>query len=189
VLGDIDINPGLRLVLQGMLKLGDVIEITGRFEFILSTNPFAIEIRAQASMSLLKIGSFNIDGVFRVDGDGFAAYVDVSLGGGFGGDIGLSFNAGATLEIYIGSLNQKVLTKADGSQVTVRAGFKLNINGSVTFLGFASASGSVTITMQRDVFSIEFDITLSLGPLSVVGPRRRRDLYRQRARAWPCCWM
>jgi hypothetical protein len=107
VLGDIDIDPGLRLVLQGKLKIGDVVEITGRFEFILSTNPFAIEIRAQASMSLLKIGSFNIDGVFRVDGDGFAAFVDVSLGGGFGGDIGLSFDAGATLEIYIGSLNSR----------------------------------------------------------------------------------
>jgi hypothetical protein len=48
-----------------------------------------------------------------------------------------------------------------------KAGFKLNINGSVTFLGFASASGSITITMQRDVFSIEFDISLSLGPLSI----------------------
>src|SRR6185295_5737444 len=70
-------------------------------------------------------------------------------------------------ELYIGGLAQKILTKADGTQVTVKAGFKLNINGSVTFLGFAEASGSVTITLQRDVFSIEFDVSLNLGPLSV----------------------
>ena len=100
-------------------------------------------------MKLLGIGEFDIDGVFRLDADGFAAYINVSLKAGFGGDIGLSFQAGATVELYIGGLPQKILTKADGTQVTVKAGFKLNISGSVTFLGFASASGSITITMQR----------------------------------------
>ncbi|MBK8118783.1 MAG: hypothetical protein IPK39_05835 [Sulfuritalea sp.] len=167
IFGDITINPGIRLVLQGMLKLGSVVEISGRFEFSLSQNPFSIDIKAQATMKLFGIGEFSIDGVLRVDGDGLAAYINVSIGGGFGGDIGLSFQAGATLELYIGSLQQKILTKADGTQVTVKAGFRLNINGTVTFLGFASASGSITITLQRDVFSIEFDISLALGPLTV----------------------
>jgi hypothetical protein len=81
-----------------------------------------------------------------------------------------------------------VLTKADGSQVTVLAGFKLNINGSVTFLGFASASGSITITMQRDVFSIEFDISLSLGPLSIAA-RGGAAIYTDSAPGLACCWM
>jgi hypothetical protein len=67
--------------------------------------------------------------VFRVDADGVAAYLSVSLQAGFGGDIGLSFDASATLELYIGGLSEKLLTKADGSQVSVKAGFKLNING------------------------------------------------------------
>jgi hypothetical protein len=182
VFGDVTINPGLRLVLQGQLKLGTVVEISGRFEFILSTNPFAIEIRAQASMSLFGIGSFNIDGVFRVDRDGFAAFINVSLGGGFGGNIGLSFQAGATLEIYIGSLDQKVLTKADGTTVTVLAGFRLNINGSVTFLGFASASGSVTITLQRNAFSIRVRHLARTRPADHCRAWRRRHLHRRQAR-------
>lgn len=167
VFGDITIDPGIRLVLQGMLKIGSAVEMSGRFEFSFSPNPFSIDIRAQAKMKLLGIGQFDIDAVFRLDGDGFAAYANLSLQAGFGGDIGLSFQAGATLELYIGPLNQKILTKADGTQVTVKAGFKLNINGTVTFLGFASASGSVTLTLQRDVFSIEFDVTIALGPISV----------------------
>ena len=144
-----------------------MVDIEGRFEFSFSPNPFSIEIKALAKMKLFGIGEFEIDGVFRVDKDGFAAYINVSLNAGFGGDIGLSFSAGATLELYIGGLPEKVLTTADGSTVTVKQGFKLNINGSVTFLGFAEASGSVTITLQAGVFSIEFDIALNLGPLTV----------------------
>ena len=73
----------------------------------------------------------------------------------------------AFLQLYFGSLNEKVLTLATGDTVTVKQGFKLHLAGSVTFLGFAEASGSVTITLQRDVFSIEFDVSLNLGPLSV----------------------
>jgi hypothetical protein len=49
----------------------------------------------------------------------------------------------------------------------VKAGLKLNIHGTVEFLGFASASGSITITLQTGVFSIEFDVTIALGPLTV----------------------
>jgi hypothetical protein len=118
VFDDVTLQPGLRLVLQGELKLGAVVEISGRFEFLIG--PTALEIRAAATMKLLKVGEFNVDGVFRVGDDGFAAYIDVSLGG-FGADIGLSFNAAATLQIYIGTLPEKVLTKVDGSEVTVKA--------------------------------------------------------------------
>jgi hypothetical protein len=45
VFGDITIDPGLRLVLQGMLKLGSAVEISGRFEFSIGPNPCSIESR------------------------------------------------------------------------------------------------------------------------------------------------
>jgi hypothetical protein len=167
VIGDVTIEAGLRLVLAGKLVLGPVLEIEGRFEFAISTDPFFIEIKALAKMKLLGVGEFDIDAVLRVDGDGFAAFINVDISGGFGGDLGLQFNVGATLELYIGSLNEKILTRADGTTVAVKQGFRLTLEGSVSFLGFAEASGTVIITLQADVFSLEFDISLNLGPLTV----------------------
>ena len=93
-------------------------------------------------------GVIDGSGLLRLDGDGLAAYIDLSISGGFGGDIGLAFDVSATLELYVGSLNQKVLTLADGTSVTVKQGFKLHMQGSVTFLGFASASGAVEVVMH-----------------------------------------
>ena len=167
ILKDVAINPGLHLVMQGELTIGSAVKISGRFEFLFSTNPVALEIRANAQMSLFGIGVFHIDGALRVDADGVAAYLNVDVGGSFGAQIGLSFNAGATVELYVGSQQQKVLTLADGSQVTVLAGFKLNIHGSVSFMNLASASGSITITLRSNVFSIEFDVAFSLGPITL----------------------
>jgi len=167
VLGDVTIHSGIHIVLEGALDIGTAVHMNGRFEFTFSPNPFVIDIKVHAAMSLFGIGQFDIDGVLRLDRDGLAAYIDLSIGAGFGGQIGLSFNVQANLQLYFGSLNEKVLTLATGDTVTVKQGFKLHLAGSVTFLGFAEASGSVTITLQRDVFSIEFDVSLNLGPLSV----------------------
>ncbi|MBT8144808.1 MAG: hypothetical protein KJO55_08905, partial [Gammaproteobacteria bacterium] len=165
VIGDVTIENGFRIVLQGKLVLGPVVEIEGRFELSISSTH--LEIKALAKMKLFGIGEFEINAVMRIDATGFALYVDLSIGADFGEDIGLSFSVEATLEIYIGSLAEKHLTLADGTPIVVKQGFKLRLAGEVTFLGFASASGMVTITMQAGVFSIEFDVMLSLGPLSI----------------------
>ena len=165
VFGDVTIASGLRIVLQGKLILGPVVQIEGRFEF--SISPTHLEIAAFARMKMIGFGEFEINGAMRVDNTGFALYIDVSIGSGFGGGIGLSFSVEATLQIYIGSLNEKTLNLADGSSVVVKRGFKLRLAGEVTFLGFATASGSTTITLQAGVFSVEFDVSLNLGPLTV----------------------
>ena len=111
---ELGVNPTFNLLLEGKLKLGDVVDIEGHFEFVFTPSPFSIEIRAQAKMSLFGMGSFDIDGSFRLDGTGFAAYINLDISGDFGGPIGLQFNVGATLELYIGTLDEKVLTKAAG---------------------------------------------------------------------------
>ncbi|MCK4537152.1 MAG: hypothetical protein KAT93_09065, partial [Desulfuromonadales bacterium] len=162
VIGDVTIESGLRLLLAGKLKLGPLVDIEGHFELAIRYD--SLEIKAMAKMQLLGIGGFDIDAVLRIDADGLAAYINVDIGLGFGGDLGLQFEVGATLELYIGSLSEKTLTLVDGTTVAVKQGFKLTLLGSVTFLGFAEASGYTIITLQSDVFSIEFDITLDLGP-------------------------
>ena len=164
ILGDVTISDGLHIILEGELVIGPLIEISGRFEFTLDSS--GIDIKAKARMKLLGVGQYDIDGVLRVDQDGLAAYLDVNLSVGFGEDIGLSFDVSATLELSTAS-HDKDLTKADGSTVTLKPGFKLHLVGTVTFLGFAKPSGSVTITLQQQQFSIEFDVSLHLGPLSV----------------------
>ena len=164
VIGDVTLDPGLLIKLEGELIIGSIIEISGHFEF--SIRPDAVEIKVSATMKLLGIGNFDIDAVLRVDGDGLAAYINLSISAGFGEDIGLSFEAGATLELNTAS-HTKILTTADGETISLPSGFKLNIHGSVTFLGFAEASGYITITALSDRFTIEFDIMLHLGPLEV----------------------
>ena len=101
-------------------------------------------------MKLLGLGEFDLDAVFRVDGDGLALYANVAISGGFGGDIGLNFDVSATLELGIIS-NPKVLTTADGDTVTIDPGFRLthaglgHLPGLCRGLGLASPSPSCRI--------------------------------------------
>ncbi len=141
-------------------------------------------------MTLLSIGQFDIDGVFRIDADGIAAYINVSLNASFRRrhrpvvrcrrDASSSTSAGC---------RRRCSRRADGSQVTVKAGLKLNISGTVTFLGFASASGSVTITLQSGVFSVEFGRVDHARAADDRREGRRGDLHRQPPGPSRCCWM
>ena len=165
-IGNVTIGPDYAFVLEGRLIIGPVLEISGHFEFTFVADPFTVEVKAEALMRLFGIGEFNIDAVLRIDSDGLAAFIDVNLSAGFGGNLGLSFNASATLELNTGR-NPKTLTKANGTPITLASGFKLRIAGEVTFLGFARASGSVTVALLADRFTVEFNVLLHLGPIDV----------------------
>ena len=41
------------------------------------------------------------------------------------------------------------------------------ISGSVNFLNLVSASGSITIAILSDRFTIEFDVMLTIGPIAL----------------------
>ena len=164
VIGDVTLSAGLRILLEGELIIGSLITVSGSFEFVIA--PTYVEIKASATMTLLDMGEFAIDAVFRVDEDGLAIYTNLSISAGFGEDLGLRFEASATLELSTATYT-KELTTADGEIISIDPGFRLKLAGSVTFLGFASASGSITITAQPDRFTLEFDVMVHLGPIDV----------------------
>src|SRR5262249_49228790 len=96
--GHVLIHNGLFLYLGGDLKIaGGLVDIKGEFTFSFSENPFFIEATSDATITLLGIGGLHFDGGFRIDQNGLAFYADIDVGANFGHDIGLSFNASATV--------------------------------------------------------------------------------------------
>ena len=142
--------------------------------FDLSENaPFIFTLQGQVSVVLFSIGTFDARVFLGIGRAGLVIYGEISadLFGDFGRDIGLEFNASATLEFNTTSETVSVtffdpVTGAP-EDVDVESGFALEIQGSVEFLGFASASGRVFIGLQNGAFTIEFDVTLQLGGLEV----------------------
>ena len=65
VIGPVTIGPGFSILLEGMLKIGPLIEMEGRFEFTI--DPSGLDIKANARMRLFQIGAFDIDAVLRID--------------------------------------------------------------------------------------------------------------------------
>ena len=106
------LHNGLLISLEGSLKIGTMVSVDGHFVFKFTTAPVALEIQADASMKLQGIGQFGMQGVFRIDADGLALYANVSIDSSFGGNLGLSFQANATLQLYIGSMPQKHSTSS-----------------------------------------------------------------------------
>ncbi|HTD67143.1 MAG TPA: calcium-binding protein, partial [Candidatus Limnocylindria bacterium] len=141
--------------------------------------PFSIDVKAKATMKLLGIGNFEIDATLRIDGDGLAALIEVEIGVGasFGNDIGLGFNVTGYVELNTSAIN-KTLFPIGGpvEGITLPPGFKMGLSGSVEFLGFVEASGSITITLRQGQFSIEFDVELQLGPL-IIAARGGAAIY------------
>ena len=87
----------------------------------------------------------------------------MSVNGDFGSAIGLSFNATGTVEINTGTFARA----AGVGGPVVQPGFLLHIDGVVTFLGLATASGSIEISITNSAFVLAFDVSINLGPFSL----------------------
>ena len=57
------------------------------------------------------------------------------------------------------------VTFGDGTVVNIQPGFLLSINGEIDFIGLISASGSLTIAITSTAFTLDFNVSLQLGPL------------------------
>ncbi len=101
-----------------------------------------------------------MNGGLSVGSNGLVAYLGVTLQAGFGGGVGLSFSATAHMAINTTGASQTV------GSVTVDPGFLLHIDGTVTFLGFASASGFVDLQVTPTGFQMQFAIHFNLGGLN-----------------------
>ncbi|MCH8334200.1 hypothetical protein IIC65_09730, partial [Candidatus Sumerlaeota bacterium] len=67
--------PNLRIVIAGVIKLGPVVEIRGRFELAIGLAPnFFIEATIEAEVTLLSIGTFELDGFLGIYDNGIVVY-------------------------------------------------------------------------------------------------------------------
>ena len=143
-----------------VLTIGSLVQIYGTVDFTISLNSSnpSVQLLVNGSVALGSLGAISlVNSGFRIDSSGLVARLQLSLGASFGGHDGLQFSASAIL-----SLNTSSITQSLGSS-QVPPGFDLAISGSVTFLGFASASGSVDITISQGLFEIQFNVNFSIG--------------------------
>ena len=156
--GDQDFD--IRLVVKGTMDVGPL-HFDGTFTFTFGFVPFVISASLDANLTLGSFGSVHVDGGFRIDSDGLALRLAASLNAGFGDALGLSFDVSGVVE-----LNTTNVAKLVGSN-TIQPGFFLAMHGSITFLGFASASGDITLRISNGTFELSFNVTLHLGPINV----------------------
>ena len=165
--GLVTIHNGIHLLLHGEMTIANLVTIQGTFTFTFEANPFVIQVTADASIGLVGIGNLaSATVVFRIDGDGLELGVNLSVGAGFGSGIGLSFSANATMTFSTAGFT-KHIDLGNGSVFDIAPGFLLSINGSINFIGIVSATGSVTIAISANAFTIQFDVDIALGPLDL----------------------
>ncbi len=160
----VDIQPGpyFSLYMFGNLTLASLITVNGSVAFSIDlngSNP-GISLLVNGTVALGPLGTLDLkDSGFQINKQGLVANINLSLNGGFGGSLGLSFSGSAVM-----SLNTTGQTVTFGSS-QIAPGFDLAISGSVTFAGFATASGAVDVTIQSGVFQLTFNVQFAIGPL------------------------
>ena len=166
-------HQGLHLELVGSLVIANIVTINGAFTFTFVANPFLIQITAEGTVSLAGIGGLDFHGAFQLDGGGLTIYAEMTVGASFGQSLGLSFSAGATFAfstesapVTIHFLNPDSTT-VPGVTVTVQPGFYLQITGEIDFINIINASGSLTISITSSAFTLDFNVDLTLGPLTL----------------------
>ena len=156
------INPGVKLRLAGKLTLLSVVELEGRFT--LDIQPGLLEITLVASLKINPIGQLQATGGLRINSAGVVLYADLAMNTNFGDAIGLRFSASAHLEFN--ATNQDQTLNIDGTDYLVRRGLLVRIDGSIEFLGFASANGYAEFSFTPTETRILFGIGFSLGGLT-----------------------
>jgi len=167
------IEPGLRIKLAGYLNIADILRLDGIFTFHIGDE---LDIFVDASIVLEPLGSFDVTGWLHIDGEGLTALIDISLDFGFGGDAGLSFTATARLEINTTNREQPVpVSNLDPANPPARdqdndpriaPGFRLHIDGTITFLGFAEGNGFVDVLISVNGIQLQFGVDFTLWGLS-----------------------
>ncbi|MEW6155801.1 MAG: hypothetical protein AB1813_00100 [Verrucomicrobiota bacterium] len=151
----------LRLYGGGALQLVGAFDIVGQFEF--SLGPGGLMLGIDGFLDVTFLGQLALSGVLAIGQDGVVASLDISagLGDGFGAAVGLKFQGRVTLQINTTGSTKIV------SDVEVDPGVLLSISGSVDFLGFASASGQMTIAFSGSELRMTIRATVVLGPIDV----------------------
>ena len=169
----LSIEQGFKIVMGGHLVVGGLVQIDGEICVRLGQgncgapgqprppveSGYAFELVVNGTMSLSPIGSLNItDSGLLINSRGLVARLNVSITGGFGGGVGLSFTANAVIEI-----NTTGQAATIGS-TTVGTGFRLHIDGTIRILG-TGGQGTLDVTIRDNLFQLEFALSFNLGGL------------------------
>ncbi|MDB4600633.1 hypothetical protein OAG97_02815, partial [Akkermansiaceae bacterium] len=149
---------GFKLELAGILTVSDKFEFVGyvRFTLELAGDDPGIELLVLASLRIEGIGNVQVDGGFRINNRGLVARAAVSLDVGFGRDIGLGFSVSAVIQLNTTGQDEQL------GMATIPPGFLLALQGSVEFLGIATAQGSVSLFIGPDGFEFLFDVSFNI---------------------------
>ena len=160
-------QPGIELEINGNITIGNLLTLTGEFNLTLQLagpSP-GITISVFAMLSMQPFGTLQAQGLLSVNSQGLFADISISLNSSFGSTVGISFSGSATLELNTSNTAQTYTV--GGQNVTIQPGFLFTINGSVSFGQLASATGSATISITNQQFTISFNLTFELGSILV----------------------
>ena len=160
--GQVTIEPGLRIRLSGKAVLLGRLELVGRFTLDLDDERLAISV--EASLELAPFGSIEAVGGFLIDSQGVLLRATLTRNASFGNDIGLRFSGSAFVS-FNSSAASRDLT-IFGTTYTVVSGLLIRIDGSIEFLGFATANGFAEILVSATVIRVEFAVAFNLGGLT-----------------------
>ncbi|MHC4396737.1 MAG: hypothetical protein ACYS1A_13895 [Planctomycetota bacterium] len=175
LLEDSEIASGLKLYMAGYLDIAGILRLNGKFTFTIDPDEGVLDIFVQASIALDPLGAFDVVGWLHVDGAGVIALIDINLDLGFGGDAGLKFEASARLQINTTNSIMSIEvsgtdpeTPPDGSGQTydIQPGFRLYIDGTIEFLGFAKGTGYADIQITAEGIQVQFGVDFFLWGLS-----------------------
>ena len=155
VLGEVTIESGFHVIIEGKFKIGGIVDIEGRFELLFTTNPIALTIQVDAAMELGPLGKVKVAGGFHVGETGLAAFIvlDFRTPHAPGADLRQGRRAGV-------QRHRRVLAQHDRERLhgLQRAHARTrpadHIDGSISFLGFAEAEGEVDLVINAQQIQI-----------------------------------
>jgi hypothetical protein len=155
---DVTIRSGFHLLMYGDLRVLNVLVVHGSVDLTVSATEIALVVNG--TLSLSPLGSLTLtDSGFSITSAGLVANVNLSVDSSFGAAIGLTFAVNAQMQ-----LNTTGRVAALGS-TSIDPGFRLHFDGSVTFVGFASATGQVDLSISPAGFQLTFAVGFNLGGL------------------------
>ena len=162
--GSTTIHPGFSLALAGTVVIANTLTFDGRFTFDLDTLRGRLTVTVAATMSLSPFGSLAAAGALQIDSSGIVLYASLTMSASFGGNLGLSFSASATVAVNTTG-HDVSFDLGQSSPVTVHNGIKLRIDGRVDFLGFAGGNGFAEIAIDSSSITVQFGLSFYLAGL------------------------
>ncbi len=112
--------------------------------------------------------------------DGLELGANLDVGASFGHDLGLSLQRERDVHVQHGAGAEDHRPRQRPRR-RHRPGFLLSINGEIDFIGIINASGSLTIAINQNAFTLDFNVALAARPARPHRERLRRRLLRHGA--------